>query len=207
MSLLDRFITEFDVALRSLAGGAQARRAMPSAENAATLDSAERAHAAGLMRVNHVGEVCAQALYQSQKILARSPETRAMLDHAAQEEMDHMAWCEERLSELGSHTSYLNPIWYAGSFGIGLLAGLAGDRWSLGFVAETEKQVEKHLNSHLETLPMADTRSRAIVDQMRRDEIDHGQSAWDAGGKPLPQPIKNAMEAISKVMTTAAYKV
>jgi ubiquinone biosynthesis monooxygenase Coq7 len=207
MSLLDRFITEFDVALRSLAGGAQARRAMPSAENAATLDSAERAHAAGLMRVNHVGEVCAQALYQSQKILARSPETRAMLDHAAQEEMDHMAWCEERLSELGSHTSYLNPIWYAGSFGIGLLAGLAGDRWSLGFVAETEKQVEKHLNSHLETLPLADTRSRAIVDQMRRDEIDHGQSAWDAGGKPLPQPIKNAMEAISKVMTTAAYKV
>jgi 3-demethoxyubiquinol 3-hydroxylase len=207
MSLLDRFITEFDVALRSLAGGAQARRAMPSAENAATLDSAERAHAAGLMRVNHVGEVCAQALYQSQKILARSPETRAMLDHAAQEEMDHMAWCEERLSELGSHTSYLNPIWYAGSFGIGLLAGLAGDRWSLGFVAETEKQVEKHLNSHLETLPMADTRSRAIVDQMRLDEIDHGQSAWDAGGKPLPQPIKNAMEAISKVMTTAAYKV
>ena len=207
MSLLDRFITEFDVALRSLAGGAQARRAMPSAENAATLDSAERAHAAGLMRVNHVGEVCAQALYQSQKLLARSPETRAMLDHAAQEEMDHMAWCEERLSELGSHTSYLNPIWYAGSFGIGLLAGLAGDRWSLGFVAETEKQVEQHLNSHLETLPMADTRSRAIVDQMRLDEIDHGQSAWDAGGKPLPQTIKNAMEAVSKVMTTAAYKV
>jgi ubiquinone biosynthesis monooxygenase Coq7 len=207
MSLLDRFITEFDVALRSLAGGAQARRAMPTAENAAVLDSAERAHAAGLMRVNHVGEVCAQALYQSQKILARSPETRAMLDHAAQEEMDHMAWCEERLSELGSHTSYLNPIWYAGSFGIGLLAGLAGDRWSLGFVAETEKQVEKHLNSHLETLPMADARSRAIVDQMRRDEIDHGQSACDAGGKPLPQAIKNAMEAVSKVMTTAAYKV
>lgn len=207
MSLLDRFITEFDVALRSLAGGAQARRGMPMAENTPTLDAAERAHAAGLMRVNHVGEVCAQALYQSQKIVARSPETRAMLDHAAAEEMDHMAWCEERLSELGSHTSYLNPIWYAGSFGIGLLAGLAGDRWSLGFVAETEKQVEKHLNSHLETLPLADTRSRAIVDQMRRDEIDHGQSAWDAGGKPLPQAIKNAMETISKVMTTAAYKV
>ncbi len=207
MPLLDRFITEFDVALRSLAGGAQARRSMPTAENIPTLDAAERAHAAGLMRVNHVGEVCAQALYQSQKIVARSPETRAMLDHAAQEEMDHMAWCEDRLSELGSHTSYLNPIWYAGSFGIGLLAGLAGDRWSLGFVAETEKQVEKHLNSHLETLPLADTRSRAIVDQMRRDEIDHGQSAWDAGGKPLPQPIKNAMETISKIMTTAAYKV
>lgn len=207
MSLLDRFITEFDVALRSLAGGAQARRGMPMAENTPTLDAAERAHAAGLMRVNHVGEVCAQALYQSQKIVARSPETRVMLDHAAAEEMDHMAWCEERLSELGSHTSYLNPIWYAGSFGIGLLAGLAGDRWSLGFVAETEKQVEKHLNSHLETLPLADTRSRAIVDQMRRDEIDHGQSAWDAGGKPLPQAIKNAMETISKVMTTAAYKV
>jgi ubiquinone biosynthesis monooxygenase Coq7 len=159
------------------------------------------------MRVNHVGEVCAQALYQSQKILARSPETRAMLDHAAQEEMDHMAWCEERLSELGSHTSYLNPLWYAGSFGIGLLAGLAGDRWSLGFVAETEKQVEKHLNSHLETLPQTDLRSRAIVDQMRMDEIEHGQSALDAGGQPLPEPIKKIMAGASKIMTTAAYKI
>jgi len=207
MTLLDRCITEFDVALRSLAGGAQAQRAIPTTENIDSLTPAERSHAAGLMRVNHVGEVCAQALYQSQKIVARSRETRAMLDHAAQEEMDHMAWCEERLSELGSHTSYLNPIWYAGSFGIGLLAGLAGDRWSLGFVAETEKQVEKHLNGHLETLPTADARSRAIVDQMRRDEIEHGQSAWDAGGKPLPQAIKNAMETVSKVMTTAAYKV
>lgn len=207
MTLLDRLITEFDITLRSLAGGAQAQRAIPTMENIDSLTPAERAHAAGLMRVNHVGEVCAQALYQSQKIVARSSETRAMLDHAAQEEMDHMAWCEERLSELGSHTSYLNPIWYAGSFGIGLLAGLAGDRWSLGFVAETEKQVEKHLSGHLETLPLADMRSRAIVDQMRRDEIEHGQSARDAGGKALPQPIKNAMETISKVMTTTAYKL
>lgn len=207
MTLLDRLITEFDVTLRSLAGGAQAQRAIPTMENIDSLTPAERAHAAGLMRVNHVGEVCAQALYQSQKIVARSSETRAMLDHAAQEEMDHMAWCEERLSELGSHTSYLNPIWYAGSFGIGLLAGFAGDRWSLGFVAETEKQVEKHLSGHLETLPLADMRSRAIVDQMRRDEIEHGQSARDAGGKALPQPIKNAMETISKVMTTTAYKL
>lgn len=207
MTLLDRLITEFDITLRSLAGGAQAQRAIPTMENIDSLTPAERAHAAGLMRVNHVGEVCAQALYQSQKIVARSSETRAMLDHAAQEEMDHMAWCEERLSELGSHTSYLNPIWYAGSFGIGLLAGFAGDRWSLGFVAETEKQVEKHLSGHLETLPLADMRSRAIVDQMRRDEIEHGQSARDAGGKALPQPIKNAMETISKVMTTTAYKL
>lgn len=207
MTLLDRLITEFDVTLRSLAGGAQAQRAISTMENIDSLTPAERAHAAGLMRVNHVGEVCAQALYQSQKIVARSSETRAMLDHAAQEEMDHMAWCEERLSELGSHTSYLNPIWYAGSFGIGLLAGLAGDRWSLGFVAETEKQVEKHLSGHLETLPLGDMRSRAIVDQMRRDEIEHGQSARDAGGKALPQPIKNAMETISKGMTTTAYKL
>lgn len=207
MTLLDRLITEFDITLRSLAGGAQAQRAIPTMENIDSLTPAERAHAAGLMRVNHVGEVCAQALYQSQKIVARSSETRAMLDHAAQEEMDHMAWCEERLSELGSHTSYLNPIWYAGSFGIGLLAGFAGDRWSLGFVAETEKQVEKHLSGHLETLPLGDMRSRAIVDQMRRDEIEHGQSARDAGGKALPQPIKNAMETISKVMTTTAYKL
>lgn len=206
MNLLDRLITEFDIALRSVAGGAQAHRSIPEAE-AAPLDPAERAHAAGLMRVNHVGEVCAQALYQSQKLFARQAHTRAMLDHSAQEEMDHMAWCEERLSELGSHTSYLNPLWYGGAFGMGLLAGLAGDRWSLGFVAETEKQVEKHLSGHLETLPKADLRSRAIVDQMRRDEIEHGQSALNLGGESLPEPIKKAMSAVSKVMTTLAYKV
>lgn len=206
MTLLDRLITEFDVALRSVAGGAQAHRSISAVDNE-PLDPTERAHAAGLMRVNHVGEVCAQALYQSQKLFARKTHTRAMLDHSAQEEMDHMAWCEERLSELGSHTSYLNPLWYGGAFGIGLLAGLAGDRWSLGFVAETEKQVEKHLSGHLKTLPQADLRSRAIVHQMRLDEIEHGQSALNLGGAPLPEPIKKAMSMISKVMTTTAYKI
>jgi ubiquinone biosynthesis monooxygenase Coq7 len=130
-----------------------------------------------------------------------------MLEHSGREEMDHLAWCETRLKELGSHTSYLNPFWYAGSFAIGLLAGVAGDKWSLGFVAETEKQVENHLESHLEKLPQEDHRSRAIVDQMRIDEIEHGQAALHAGGVKLPEPVQRAMHAISKLMTTTAYKI
>jgi ubiquinone biosynthesis monooxygenase Coq7 len=209
MALLDGFINEFDTALRSVFGGANARRSNPGAELhlGPTLNALEREHSAGLMRVNHVGEVCAQALYQSQKLVARNPEIQAMLRHSAQEEMDHLAWCETRLHELGSHTSYLNPIWYVGSFAIGLLAGLAGDKWSLGFVAETEKQVENHLESHLQKLPSEDYRSRAIVDQMRIDEIEHGQAAIEAGGVALPKPIKNAMQAMSKIMTETAYKI
>ena len=209
MSLIDRFIIEFDTALRSVVGGAHARRPTPGSDKQSTtlLDAKEREHAAGLMRVNHVGEVCAQALYQSQKLVARNPEIRQMLDHSGQEEMDHLAWCETRLQELGSHTSYLNPIWYAGSFAIGLAAGLAGDKWSLGFVAETEKQVEDHLESHLEKLPVEDDRSRAIVDQMRIDEIEHGQAAISAGGATLPEPIQKLMQVMSKVMTTTAYKI
>jgi len=171
------------------------------------LSETERAHAAGLMRVNHVGEVCAQALYQSQKLLARDPQIQEMLNHSAQEEMDHLAWCETRLKELGSHTSYLNPFWYAGSFAIGLLAGLAGDQWSLGFVAETEKQVENHLQSHLETLPENDQQSRAIVQQMRLDEIEHGKDAIEAGGVVLPPVIQKLMQASSKFMTSTAYKI
>jgi len=209
MALIDRFIIEFDTALRSVVGGAHAHRPTPGSDtqSGASLDAKEREHAAGLMRVNHVGEVCAQALYQSQKLVARNPEIQQMLDHSGQEEMDHLAWCETRLQELGSHTSYLNPIWYAGSFTIGLVAGLAGDKWSLGFVAETEKQVENHLESHLEKLPKQDDRSRAIVDQMRMDEIEHGQAAISAGGAVLPAPIKSLMQAMSKVMTTTAYKI
>jgi ubiquinone biosynthesis monooxygenase Coq7 len=209
MSPIDRFILEFDTALRSVVGGANAHRPIPGSDTGihSALDAAERKHAAGLMRVNHVGEVCAQALYQSQKLVARNPEIQEMLDHSGQEEMDHLAWCETRLQELGSHTSYLNPLWYAGSFAIGLAAGLAGDRWSLGFVAETEKQVENHLESHLETLPKEDQRSRAIVDQMRLDEIAHGQAAKNAGGANLPEPIQKIMQTISKVMTTTAYKI
>ena len=209
MSPIDRLILEFDTALRSMVGGANAHRPAPGSDALSNsgLDAAERKHAAGLMRVNHVGEVCAQALYQSQKLVARNPEIQEMLEHSGQEEMDHLAWCEIRLQELGSHTSYLNPLWYAGSFAIGLAAGLAGDKWSLGFVAETEKQVENHLESHLEKLPKEDQRSRAIVDQMRIDEIAHGQAAKNAGGANLPKPIQKIMQAISKVMTTTAYKI
>lgn len=218
-SPIDQLILEFDVALRAIAGGANSKRLSPKIEpdndinnkqvltSYSLLSPEERAHSAGLMRVNHVGEVCAQALYQSQKILAKDPKTRDLLDQAASEEMDHMAWCEERLKELDSRPSLLNPIWYFGSFGMGLLAGLAGDRWSLGFVAETEKQVERHLDDHLEKLPEIDLRSRAIVEQMRTDEIEHGASAIQAGGKELPAPIKLAMAGISKIMTTTAYKI
>jgi len=209
MALIDRFITEFDTALRSVVGGANAQRSPPGSESGANiaLDSEQRKHAAGLMRVNHVGEVCAQALYQSQKLVARNPDIQEMLQHSGQEEMDHLAWCETRLKELGSHTSYLNPFWYAGSFAIGLAAGLAGDKWSLGFVAETEKQVENHLESHLKKLPPEDHRSRAIVDQMRIDEIEHGQAALHAGGATLPEPIQKIMQVMSKLMTTTAYKI
>jgi ubiquinone biosynthesis monooxygenase Coq7 len=209
MSPIDHLIIEFDTALRTIVGGANAGRPTPGSSTTPnqSLDAAERKHAAGLMRVNHVGEVSAQALYQSQKLVARNPQIQEMLNHSAQEEMDHLAWCETRLQELGSHTSYLNPLWYAGSFAIGLAAGLAGDKWSLGFVVETEKQVENHLESHLEKLPLADHRSRAIVDQMRVDEIEHGQAALHAGGVILPDPIQKLMQAMSKVMTTTAYKV
>jgi len=209
MALIDRFIIEFDTALRSVVGGAHAHRPMPGFNTPSNglLDAKEREHAAGLMRVNHVGEVCAQALYQAQKLVARNPEIREMLDDSGREEMDHLAWCETRLQELGSHTSYLNPIWYVGSFSIGLAAGLAGDKWSLGFVAETEKQVENHLESHLEKLPVEDERSRAIVDQMRIDEIEHGQAAILAGGVVLPKPIQSLMQAMSEVMTSTAYKI
>ena len=209
MSPIDRLIQEFDTALRSVVGGAHAHRPTPGSDFGGNsgLDAVERKHAAGLMRVNHVGEVCAQALYQSQKLVARNPEIQEMLDHSGQEEMDHLAWCETRLQELGSHTSYLNTLWYAGSFVIGLAAGLAGDKWSLGFVAETEKQVENHLESHLEKLPKEDQRSRAIVDQMRIDEIAHGQAAKNAGGANLPEPIQKIMQAMSKIMTTTAYKI
>lgn len=218
-SPVDHLISEFDVALRAIAGGANSKRTIPKIDSdkginnkqaltsSILLSPEERAHSAGLMRINHVGEVCAQALYQSQKILAKDPKTRALLDQAASEEMDHMAWCEERLKELDSRPSLLNPLWYFGSFGIGILAGLAGDRWSLGFVVETEKQVERHLDDHLEKLPEADLRSRAIVEQMRIDEIEHGTSAIKAGGQELPDPIKAIMSAASKVMTTTAYKI
>ncbi len=210
LTRMDTFIREFDVALRAIAGATRAGRANPAdrlTPDTAPMSAADRRHVAGLMRINHVGEVCAQALYQAQKLTARTPEVRAQMDAAAAEEEDHLAWCAERLRELGSRPSLLNPVWYAGAFAIGCLAGRAGDRISLGFVAETERQVEHHLTGHLERLPAADGRSRAILEQMRDDEIRHGDAARDAGGVPLPGPVRALMRAASKVMTTAAYRI
>lgn len=207
---MDTLIHEFDVALRAIAGATRADRDNPAdrlAPDTEQMSAEERRHVAGLMRINHVGEVCAQALYQAQKLTARTAAVRAQMDAAAREEEDHLAWCAERLRELGSRPSLLNPVWYAGAFAIGLVAGRAGDRISLGFVAETERQVEHHLNGHLDRLPAADGRSRAILEQMRDDEVRHGDAARDAGGVPLPGPVRALMRAASKVMTTAAYRI
>ena len=208
-SLFDRLITEADKALRTLAPeAAQAHRATPAAPHfEADLNSAERQHVAGLMRVNHTGEVCAQALYQGQALTARLPHVRQEMLAAAREEEDHLAWCEERVREMGSHTSLLNPLWYAMSFGIGAAAGLAGDKWSLGFVAETEKQVCAHLAGHLERLPVQDEKTRAVVAQMHDDEARHMHMAQKAGAAELPGPVRQAMTMVSKVMTTTAYKI
>jgi ubiquinone biosynthesis monooxygenase Coq7 len=208
-SLFDRLITNADRALRTIAPDAtQARRQTPAAPHAeAELNTEERRHVAGLMRVNHTGEVCAQALYQGQALTARLPEIREEMERAAQEEEDHLAWCEARVKEMGSHTSLLNPLWYAMSFGIGAAAGLAGDKWSLGFVAETEKQVCEHLNSHLARIPVQDEKTRAVVSQMHHDEAEHMHMALQAGGAELPPPIRQAMSLVARVMTTTAYKI
>jgi ubiquinone biosynthesis monooxygenase Coq7 len=171
------------------------------------LSETEKKHAAGLMRVNHVGEVCAQALYQAQRLTSKSPHLQVQLGKAAKEEEDHLYWCAQRLDQLGSRPSWLNPLWFAGSFAIGAVAGLAGDSWSLGFVVETEKQVENHLNSHLDALPENDLTSRAIVAQMREEEIEHGKMAKNLGASDLPEPVKVVMGAVSKVMTKTAYYI
>jgi ubiquinone biosynthesis monooxygenase Coq7 len=206
---IDGFIIEFDRALRSIVGATPMRRPVPdsSAMSETELSAEEKKHAAGLMRVNHVGEVCAQALYQSQKLHAKSDDLKNKLEHAAIEEEDHLAWCERRLEELDSRPSLLNPVWYAGSFVLGSIAGLAGDKISLGFVAETEKQVEHHLDEHLKELPSNDHRSRAIVAQMRADEISHGQMAIQEGGVELPSVVQSVMKTMAKVMTVTAYRV
>lgn len=206
---IDSFIIEFDRALRSIVGATPMRRPVPdsSAMSETELSAEEKKHAAGLMRVNHVGEVCAQALYQSQKLHAKSDDLKNKLEHAAIEEEDHLAWCERRLEELDSRPSLLNPVWYAGSFVLGSIAGLAGDKISLGFVAETEKQVEHHLDDHLKELPSNDHRSRAIVAQMRADEIAHGQMAIQEGGVELPSAIQTVMKTMAKIMTVTAYRV
>jgi ubiquinone biosynthesis monooxygenase Coq7 len=166
----------------------------------------ERRHAGGLMRVNHTGEVCAQALYQAQALTARDPQLRRRFALAAREEEDHLAWTQERLAELGDRTSYANPLWYAGSFAMGLIAGIGGDRANLGFVVETERQVEEHLTDHMDRLPQADARSRAIVAAMRDDEARHGATARDAGASELPLPIRALMRATAKLMTLTAYR-
>jgi len=203
---MDRLIAEFDRALRAVAGVAHAERSSPAeAVPDAALEEKPKAHAAALMRVNHVGEICAQALYQGQALTAREPQARQALEKAAREEEDHLAWSADRIRELGGRPSLLNPLWYAGSFAIGALAATFGDRVSLGFVAETERQVEGHLDSHLARLPVKDLRSRAIVEAMRTDEISHGAAARAAGGAELPAVARTLMKHTSRVMTHTAY--
>ncbi|MFC4159668.1 2-polyprenyl-3-methyl-6-methoxy-1,4-benzoquinone monooxygenase [Chitinimonas lacunae] len=204
---MDKFIIEFDKALRTVFAPATSVRPHPDAHlDEADLSPEEKRHAAALMRVNHCGEVCAQALYQGQALTARDPEARRALEQAAQEETEHLAWTERRLAELGSHKSVLNPLWYAGSLAMGVAAGVVGDRWNLGFLAETERQVGSHLAGHLRTLPVQDAKSRAIVEQMHADELSHADRAVELGAAELPAPVPMLMRQVSKVMTLAAYR-
>jgi ubiquinone biosynthesis monooxygenase Coq7 len=208
MFSMDRLIGEFDRALRAVAGVAESSRASPGESvPESELDGAERAQAAALMRVNHVGEVCAQALYQGQSLTARNEEAKRALLKAADEEEDHLAWSAGRIRELGGRLSLLNPLWYAGSFAIGAAAGALGDKWNLAFLAETERQVEEHLSGHLERLPSQDARTRAVVEAMRADEARHRATAVELGAAELPTPVKFAMRIASKVMTAVAYRV
>ena len=208
ITAFDRVLITFDQALRSLVPGATAaHRSNPASDLPAQLNINQARHVAGLMRVNHSGEVCAQALYHGQALTAKLPKVREKMEFAAKEEEDHLAWCEDRLNELTSFTSVLNPIWYTLSFVMGASAGLAGDHYSLGFVAETEKQVSAHLLSHLQQLPAEDLRSKAIIEQMNTDELHHRDTALDAGGVDLPVPIRLLMTAISKTMTKTSYYI
>lgn len=208
MHPIDRLIASFDTALRAVAGVHTARRISPSAAVPdAELSVEQREHASALMRVNHVGEVCAQALYQGQALTARNASVKVSLERAASEEEDHLAWSAERIEELGGRLSLLNPLWYAGAFGLGMAAGALGDRWNLAFLAETEHQVEEHLRGHLEHLAREDARTRGVVEAMRADEARHRETAVALGAAELPQPVKIAMRALAKVMTTVAYRV
>lgn len=206
MLRIDELIIGFDKGLRTLFAPARSTRPVPG-ENLpdADLDAAQRALAAALMRVNHSGEICAQALYQGQALTARDTTARAALEAAAQEETEHLAWTEKRIAELGGRKSLLNPLWYAGSFAIGAAAGALGDKWNLGFLAETERQVERHLEGHLARLPQTDRKSRAIVEQMCTDEARHASTARRHGGAELPAPVKAVMQASSKVMTGTSF--
>lgn len=209
LTAFDQIIATADRALRTLSDNANGagREFSEISEVRPPLNESERTHAAGLMRVNHSGEVCAQALYQGQALTAKLPKVRQEMEVAANEEVDHLAWCETRLKELGSHTSVLNPVWYALSFGIGASAGLISDRLSLGFVAATEELVCKHLSTHLQSLPENDSKSRAVVSKMLEDESKHAQTALASGGLPFPAPIKGLMSLVSDVMTKTSYKI
>jgi 3-demethoxyubiquinol 3-hydroxylase len=211
LSVLDRLLSSANRALAVVQGTAQSMRAYPDAPAestpAATLSESERAESAALMRVNHVGEVCAQALYEAQAIGARDPQLRAMFLEAANEELDHLAWTQQRIAELGGRTSLLNPLWHAGSFAIGLFAARLGDKVSLGFMAETERQVEAHLQGHLERLPAADVASRRVVEAMKQDEARHAENADERGGVTLPWPVRAAMRLAARVMTRTAHHI
>jgi ubiquinone biosynthesis monooxygenase Coq7 len=208
LNFTDRCLSALDSGLRTVFAPTRATRPSPAVGVEATsMNPQQRQDAGALMRVNHVGEICAQALYQSQALFSGSAELRQHFEAAAEEELDHLAWTADRITELGTHTSHLAPLWWAGAFAWGSLAGLAGDKWSLGFVVETERQVEAHLASHLDLLPAGDAPSRAIVDQMKREEAEHADAALAAGALPLPAPIQGLMRAAAKVMTTVAHRV
>lgn len=211
MNATDRLLSAADTTLRTLFAAPRAARSMPTppaGTPTAALGEREQRLSGALMRVNHVGEICAQALYTSQAMTTQDPELRLHLDAAAREETDHLAWTRQRLDDLGDRPSLLNPLWYAGAFGIGLLAGrIGGDRLSLGFVVETERQVEAHLASHMDRLPSGDAASRAVVAQMKEDEARHADDALAAGGTPLPAPVRGLMRVAAKVMTTVAHRV
>ena len=204
--MLDKLIIEFDKGLKTLTASAHSVRPHPDENVQETdLSAKEKRHALGLMRINHCGEVCAQALYNGQSLTAKNPQIVEALQQASKEETEHLAWCEKRIHALGGHTSLLNPLWYAGSFTLGAIAGAIGDKWNLGFLAETEHQVGAHLDKHLHELPASDEKSRAILEQMKTDEAHHADTAISLGGAELPAPIKSAMKQISKVMTSTTY--
>ena len=206
--LSEQFITTFDAGLRTLFASAHAARPRPDTDlEEPALDDASKHHAVALMRINHAGEVCAQALYSGQAITSKNPQIIKALQHAAEEETDHLAWCEARISELGGHKSLLNPLWYAGSFTLGAVAGALGDKWNLGFLAETENQVAAHLQNNLQELSNADIKTRTIVNQMQQDEAAHASEANALGASELPAPIKVAMKIASKIMTKTAYYI
>jgi len=205
---IDKLIIAFDKALHTLAATPKSARPLPGGTLAeAELSEAEKRHAAALMRVNHCGEVCAQALYQGQALSCDEPAVTQALERAAREETEHLAWTEQRVSELGGRLSLLNPVWYAGSLALGYAAGRFGTRWNLGFLAETERQVEAHLESHLDRLAPQDAKTRAIVTQMKQDESNHARTAYDLGGAELPEPVKRAMRLSARIMTRASYWV